>query len=158
MTADLYYEVLGAYYDAYGAQAGEIYIKLIQTRRELAGRLGYGSYADYAYDALYYRDYTPAQAERYIERVRTELAPVYTEAAEPMQLSALSADETMQHLHEAADTLGGEVQTAMASSTPIHFMTSQAPRIKCPAHTQRTLSPTRCPTSISRPRGRWRTC
>lgn len=30
-----------------------------------------------------------------------------------MQLSALSADETMQHLHEAADTLGGEVQTAM---------------------------------------------
>ena len=65
VTADLYYEVLGAYYDAYGAQAGEIYIKLIQTRRELAGRLGYGSYADYAYDALYYRDYTPAQAERY---------------------------------------------------------------------------------------------
>ena len=60
VTADLYYEVLGAYYDAYGAQAGEIYIKLIQTRRELAGRLGYGSYADYAYDALYYRDYTPA--------------------------------------------------------------------------------------------------
>jgi oligoendopeptidase F len=113
VTADLYYEVLGAYYDAYGAQAGEIYIKLIQTRRELAGRLGYGSYADYAYDALYYRDYTPAQAERYVERVRTELAPVYTEAAEPMQLSALSADETMQHLHEAADTLGGEVQTAM---------------------------------------------
>ena len=45
--------------------------------------------------------------------MRTELAPVYTEAAEPMQLSALSADETMQHLHEAADTLGGEVQTAM---------------------------------------------
>ena len=43
VTADLYYEVLGAYYDAYGAQAGEIYIKLIQTRRELAGRLGYGS-------------------------------------------------------------------------------------------------------------------
>ena len=113
VTADLYYEVLGAYYDAYGAQAGEIYIKLIQTRRELAGRLGYGSYADYAYDALYYRDYTPAQAERYVERVRTELAPVYTETAEPMQLSALSADETMRHLHEAADTLGGEVQTAM---------------------------------------------
>ena len=82
VTADLYYEVLGAYYDAYGAQAGEIYIKLIQTRRELAGRLGYGSYADYAYDALYYRDYTPAQAERYVERVRTELAPVYTEAAD----------------------------------------------------------------------------
>ena len=43
-----------AYYDAYGAQAGEIYIKLIQTRRELAGRLGYGSYADYAYDCLLY--------------------------------------------------------------------------------------------------------
>ena len=42
--------------------------------RELAGRLGYGSYADYAYDVLYYRDYTPAQAERYVERVRTELA------------------------------------------------------------------------------------
>lgn len=40
VTADLYYEVLGAYYDAYGAQAGEIYIKLIQTRRELARAAG----------------------------------------------------------------------------------------------------------------------
>ena len=45
VTADLYYEVLGAYYDAYGAQAGEIYIKLIQTRRELAGRLDYAFFA-----------------------------------------------------------------------------------------------------------------
>ena len=30
MTADLYYEVLGAYYDAYGAQAGEIYGALLR--------------------------------------------------------------------------------------------------------------------------------
>lgn len=113
VTADLYYEVLGSYYDAYNPQAGELFIKLIRTRRELAGRFGYDSYDGYAYDALYYRDYTPAQAERYVERVRTQLAPVYTEAAEPPTLSALSAGETMQRLHEAADTLGGEVQTAM---------------------------------------------
>lgn len=158
VTADLYYEVLGAYYDAYGAQAGEIYIKLIQTRRELAGRLGYGSYADYAYDALYYRDYTPAQAERYVERVRTELAPSTRRRPSRCSFPPFPPTRRCSTCMRRPTRSAARCRRPWASLMPTSFMTSRAPRIKCPARTQRTLSPTRCPTSISRPRGRWRIC
>ena len=51
-------------------QAGEIFLELVAIRNELADIYGYDSFADYAYEAYYGRDYTPADAEALCREIR----------------------------------------------------------------------------------------
>ena len=44
--------------------AAQIYIQLVQANNDLAQLGGYGGYADYAYESVYGRDYTPEDAEK----------------------------------------------------------------------------------------------
>ncbi len=50
--------------------AGEIYLELISIRNELAGYRGYDSFAEYAYDSYYARDYSPADAAALCEQIK----------------------------------------------------------------------------------------
>jgi hypothetical protein len=61
ITEEEWDEIQTLYYDKYADALGEIYIRLVGVRQEIAAYLGYDSYEDYAYD-LYGREYTPAQA------------------------------------------------------------------------------------------------
>ena len=51
-------------------QAGEILLELVSIRNELAEIYGYDTFADYAYEAYYGRDYTPADAAALCEELK----------------------------------------------------------------------------------------
>lgn len=57
--------------------AGPIFLELLSLRQEVAALNGYDSYADYAYEVIYGRDYTPGRARELSERVAEELGPLY---------------------------------------------------------------------------------
>lgn len=71
---------------------GDIYIRLVKTRKQMAEVLGYESYADYAYAIEYERDYTPAQADAYLEAVKADLVPVFAEYYDSLAWYFLSYD------------------------------------------------------------------
>lgn len=73
--------------------AGPIFLELLALRREVAELNGCDSYADYAYEVLYGRDYTPGRARDLSERVAEELGPLYTRIVEERydELDALLA-------------------------------------------------------------------
>lgn len=63
--------------DDFEDAAAEIYLQLIGLRRQEAERAGYDSYAAYAYDVLYSRDYVPEDAQRLHQVVKEYIAPLY---------------------------------------------------------------------------------
>lgn len=63
--------------EAFPDAAAEIYLQLADLRREEAKRAGYDSFADYAYDSLYARDYTPRDMQRLSKVVKERIVPLY---------------------------------------------------------------------------------
>ena len=72
-----YQRMLEAYYDQYNPLLGELYLQLVQVRRQEAELLGYGSAADMMFDIGYARDYTAAEASAFLSSVQKELVPLY---------------------------------------------------------------------------------
>ena len=96
--------------------AARILVDLIQVRQLIAHRAGYESYPDFAWDYYYYRDYTAAQAEEYLNEIRENLVPVYrkmhqTDAWEPGW--ELCGERTVfDYVKNAAKAMGGTTQEA----------------------------------------------
>ena len=67
-------QIYELYYDKYNPMAAELYAKLIRVRREIAEELDYESYADFAYEYYYERDYTPAQVKQYTSDIAKEMS------------------------------------------------------------------------------------
>lgn len=112
-------EVRNLYYDKYAPILGEIYLRLLAVRQELADYLGLDSYEDYAYLALYSRDYGPEQAERLLDAIRRELAPLYDELDlnrrwEALRYTELNEEENLDAIYTAARKMGGIVRSAYA--------------------------------------------
>ncbi len=104
------------WYDECALPMAQVLAELTILRRQIAARVGYDSYTDYAWDFAYYRDYTPAQAQAYIGDIRRELAPLY-ETMQTMDVwEAGNADcaeaEVRRHVREAAKAMGGVVREA----------------------------------------------
>lgn len=59
------------------AELGPLLLALADVRRQLAAECGYGGFADYAFEALYARDYTPDDAAALDGAVRRDVAPVF---------------------------------------------------------------------------------
>ena len=55
---------------------GEFYLELTAVRREMADAYGYDSYADYAYEQTYSRDYTPEEIRSFHAAVKEYIAPL----------------------------------------------------------------------------------
>lgn len=81
---NLYYDDYEGYLEVYygleaavNAQVGPIFLELVSIRAELAELWGYASYADYAYESVYGRDYTTADAQALCDAVKEFSAGYY---------------------------------------------------------------------------------
>lgn len=69
-------EVRTALSQARNAAVAPILLQLVELRNEYAVSKGYDSYADYAYEAIYGRDYTPEEATALHTAVKEQIVPL----------------------------------------------------------------------------------
>ena len=70
LTDDEYNDILYGIYDVLSQGAADIFLQLVDIRTEIAKINGYDDYNQYAYEKIYYRDYTVEQAQSLLEEVR----------------------------------------------------------------------------------------
>ncbi len=76
---DSFYRLYDAYCAALNESAGEIFLKQLEIRNQIAQKMGYGSYAAYCYDC-YERDYTIGDAQKLQNAVKKYIVPVFVAA------------------------------------------------------------------------------
>ncbi len=85
---------------------GEIFMELVRIRTELARIHGYDSYAQYAYENTYGRDYTPGDAAALCEKIkpyaRVYFRDCYYSGAFYVKTPSFTPDELMDLLREYA--------------------------------------------------------
>ncbi len=100
-----YLEVFYGLQKAVNDQVGPIFLELVQLRAEMADINGYDTYSDMAYEQLYGRDYTTADAQVLCDAVKPVARQYFADtyysdlwnAADTVQ-PALSADEQIETL------------------------------------------------------------
>lgn len=75
---EAYYDALAAWYEAHEPELGGIYVELVQTRTQLAQKIGFETYTDMVF-AQNGVDYTPEMMENMLSEIVDYLAPVYAE-------------------------------------------------------------------------------
>lgn len=115
LTEEYYSE---AYFSKYGTQMAQLFLELIALRQEIAAYLGYSDYAQYAYDVYYYREYTPAEAERYLQDVGQTFYDLYCDLGTADVWSSGYAPcgetETFQYVKDVSTSMGGDIADAFA--------------------------------------------
>ena len=76
----LYSKIYPAYYEKYNKSCAELYLQMIQLRKQMAKVAGFDSYQQFMFEFSYQRDYTPAQARSYVADLRDELLPLLYQA------------------------------------------------------------------------------
>lgn len=77
-----YFDFLEGYYEitkTKNEKLAELYIQLVEVRTNIAKSYGYDNYAEYAYDKIYDREYTPEGLADYKEQVKTYYSPLLSE-------------------------------------------------------------------------------
>ena len=104
------------YYDSCGLQLEELYLELVAVRQQLAQEAGFANYSEYAYQTVYYRDYTDADAQKLCQQIAEELVPLYLQLAKSgfWNMGIYEADEQdiYRYVRTAASNMGGQVQDA----------------------------------------------
>ena len=105
------------FYDAYGADMTQILVDLVKIRQAQADYAGYTSYAEFAYEFFYARDYSVAQTTSYLADIRAELSPLYQQILEGAQVKLYSCtqEETVDYVQRMAQAMGGEVFQAFTA-------------------------------------------
>ena len=103
-------EDIDGYYDIYeqkNKELGTIYKKLVSIRVEIAKKLGYENYTDYAYDLLG-RDFSKEDAEKFEEAVLEYVAPLaakmdtkYQEKLQKLDTSEITVESGFSYLKTA---------------------------------------------------------
>lgn len=101
-----FFAALELYENAFYAEAGEIYLKLLQVRKKLATTLGFSSYQAYAY-TRFGRGYGQEEVESWAQAVKQYLAPLYgqyrrelDDALEYLQAGEFSEETALFNLRE----------------------------------------------------------
>lgn len=101
------------YYEVYGLQMAEVFAQMVSLRQRIASYAGYDSYAEFAYDFTYQRDYTPAQAAILLKNIQKELVPLYLQIADSpiwdIAYEYSSPENTLAYTRKTAEKLGGTV-------------------------------------------------
>lgn len=91
--------------------AVEVLLEMVEVRNEYARSKGYDNYAVYAYEKEYYRDYTPADAQKLYAQVKESIAPLLAQILLVIQnQERLSGDG----LRDCASDLTQEEMLALA--------------------------------------------
>ena len=117
LTGSAYNEAVTAYYTQYNERYADVFIRLVSVREQLAAALGYDSYEQMQYLYGYGRDYTPEQAEGYLQDIKTYMVPLYQRLADstiPYQVWYSELDEATLRdiLRQAVSDFGGSVAEA----------------------------------------------
>ncbi len=121
---ETYFEVYFALEKAMNDVVGATFTELVAIRRELAEIYGVESYAHYAYEEIYARDYTPEEIASFREVVKTEIAPRAFEAIFYSDLffaDTGEADYTAEELLDILRTYLPDVSEEMLE--PLDYMT-----------------------------------
>ena len=115
MTAEAADMEEAEFYDTCALPLAQLLGELVSHRQEIAGYTGYDSYTDFAWDFYYYRDYTPAQAQEYLDELRV-LVPLYEALCNGDRFAVAgepcSEDAVFQYVQSAAKEMGGEIWEA----------------------------------------------
>ena len=98
------------YFSGVGLQIEEVFLELIQVRQDIAEYAGYESFPEFAYEFYHYRDYTPEQAQGYVDQIRTELAPMYRELDDSVwdpMYEACTESQMLDYVRRCAENMGG---------------------------------------------------
>lgn len=88
-------------------------VDLVAVRQQIAAHAGYDSYAEFADDYYYYRDYTSDELDAYFDAIRQELVPLYRRTADlDYDLPETEAEESFRFVRDVSERLGGVVWDA----------------------------------------------
>ena len=106
------------YYDTDAMEMAELYLELVALRQEIADYAGYPSFAHYTYDTYYGRDYTPEEAQRYLQAMGEALVPVFYDLCESGDFGFspeyCTDSAAFRYVRDAANAMGGTVSEAFA--------------------------------------------
>lgn len=93
------------YISEYGSLAGDIFVELVKTRKEIAANHG-TDYLSYAY-GRYGRDYTPTQVQSYLDEVNTSVTPILSKIIpEALSPKAVDSSHLLYALSDATKSMG----------------------------------------------------
>lgn len=157
LADDLDYDTLvavyRAYYEKYAPLAAEYFAELIKVRKEIALALNYDSYADFAYEFTYQRDYTPEQVANYTSSIASELSPLYLMAAYSSYSEPMDGKELESKLTALARSFGGEIATAYGYMTDYELCDFSVSTSKMPGSYMTYLSAYEMPFLYVSPTG-----
>ena len=100
----------------------ELYVKLVGVRNQIAQQAGYDTFADYAYEYLYSRGYTPEDAKTIWTEAREQISPLVTKYKDAIQAQTgslyysdeldCSPDAILSAIQTGADGMSPEVSAA----------------------------------------------
>ena len=76
ITYDEYITISRAVAKEMNAVLGEIYLRIVEAHKRESAMEEYDSYADYAYENVYDRDYTPLEIRNFHDSVKKDIAPL----------------------------------------------------------------------------------
>lgn len=106
------------FYNTLGSKMEAVYVELVLVRKEMATEAGYDSYAEYAYDVTYQRDYTPAQAATLMVDIQHDLVPLYQKLFNVdlgIGMQASTEDQTFRYVQTMSQNMGGTIQSAFST-------------------------------------------
>ena len=115
-----YDEYLSIYLEidkAFNKKATEIFIPLVQVRKQIAKEYGFDNVAEYFYEKTYNRDFTPEEAELFHKNVKEHIAPVFNSLPEITHDAVVTSEETFPKIAEVLPLISTEMADIFSEMT-----------------------------------------
>ena len=104
------------------AALGDIYLRMVALRQEIAASYDYDNYADYAYTEIYQRDYTQEEIRSFHQAVKENIVPLYDglyplyyyNSGNPVYAQDYSGDIALDMIEPYIGQLSSEMAEAFA--------------------------------------------
>ena len=90
----------------------EIFVDMISLRQEIAEYCGYPDYPSFAYDFYHARDYSPQQAEAYMNAIQSILTPLYRQVDFNGSFEPCTQNQILSYVTDMAQNMGGVIREA----------------------------------------------